>query len=336
MVFRTQFSSSDHNTVSFTDKSSVMRIKRFGHRALLLLTALSFGSIWAFGSEKRGWHSDQSGVVRFRARPPWHKTPGIVEHEVHDEVLMRNDTIISGGPLEVPRVAEYCNIPTEVQLGEEGEVPPGYTLVSAYALIRHGDRTPMNTLLDVPRPQPREGCIMNRASLKKYPEFRRFMYDMAIAKDKQAPGSYFAKWALYPQHKDCGNSQLTGRGALQHLHNGLALKEKYVKKWNLFGDKFSPATQLKLRSTQYSRTYQSAVSFLYAFLPHFDITQLDIQASADTVFCHAKYVPQACCNALIKLKQAVDRPPNNRGRKSPHYIPAFGPLAETTTEINHY
>ena len=209
-----------------------------------------------------------------------------------------------------------------------GEVPKNYILMSVFIVIRHGDRTPMTSFLGVPRPSPKRGCTMDAEYLQSVPQLRSFLSDMEMQKDKQPVRSDFANWALYPQHSECSSSQLTGAGATQHLLNGLALKAKYLNKWNLFGTHFSPSTQLDLRSTLISRTYQSAIALLYTFLPRFNISELDIHAARNSMFCSPSVVPGACCMNLVKLKQEADKGLHKRGEKNPAWQPAMGALAE--------
>lgn len=200
--------------------------------------------------------------------------------------------------------------------------------MSVFVVIRHGDRTPMTTFLGIPRPVPQHGCTMDAEFLQSIPELRSFLSDMELQREKQPVRSDFASWALYPQHSECGSSQLTGVGAAQHLLNGLALKAKYVHKWNLFGARFSPSTQLNLHSTLISRTYQSAMALLYSFLPRFNVSELDIRAAKNSVFCSPVVVPAACCMNLAKLKQEADRGPHKRGSKNPAWQPSMGALAQ--------
>lgn len=231
-------------------------------------------------------------------------------------------------PLDVPRVAEYCNIPKKVWLGEEGEAPKDFQLISVYTLIRHGDRTPITSYLNIPRPSTVGRCSISHHLLEEHPELRNFIVDMDAQKDRQPPKSEFSRWALYPQMRVCGNSQLTGVGALQHVYNGLALREKYIQKWHIFGEMFSPSTQLYLQSTLLSRTYQSAVAFLYSFLPRFNITELDIRVSKDTVFCNSAFVPHECCESLGKLRQEAERRGPKKNVKNPLRKPAYKRIAD--------
>ena len=146
---------------------------------------------------------------------------------------------------------------------------------------------------------------MDADFLNTIPELRNFLGDMAVQKDQQPPRSKFSSWSLYPRNTVCSNSQLTGQGAVQQLFNGLAMKEKYVKKWNLFGPQFSPS-QLDIRSTPISRTYQSVVSLLYGFLPQFNVSEVDILPSENIYFCNPSMVPGVCCERSMRLKKLQD------------------------------
>ncbi|KAL8587360.1 hypothetical protein ACOMHN_045607 [Nucella lapillus] len=229
-------------------------------------------------------------------------------------------------PLLIPRLAEYCNVPERVEEGEEGEAPKDYILRSVYILIVHGDSTPVASLPDL-HPSS-QNCTMDSEVLRHFPQLRHFRSDMETQSGHQHSGSEFFYWALHPQHTRCGTLQLTGQGALQHLLTGLALKDKYVHKLNLFGEKFSPSEQLQLRSTQLSRTYQSAVAFLYAFLPRFNITQLDMRAARNALFCDHVLVPPDCCKSLHRLQQKMEREQSRFVKNNGYEVPVLEALAE--------
>ncbi|KAL8597075.1 hypothetical protein ACOMHN_057564 [Nucella lapillus] len=208
--------------------------------------------------------------------------------------------------LDVERVAEYCNIPSEVVDGEEGEAPDNFSLLSAYVVIRHGDRTPITSFLHIPPPSPPLGCTMDATAdfLQTVPELRSFLRHMAEQKTRQRSHGDFADWALYPQHRKCGSSLLTGPGAAQHLLNGLSLRRKYRD--TLFAPPFSSSAHLAVHSTLTSRTYQSALAFVYGLLPRFDISDVYVRAAQNVMFCRPSLVPAACCANLAKLRQEVD------------------------------
>ena len=84
---------------------------------------------------------------------------------------------------------------------------------------------------------------------------------------------------------------------MQQLVKGLALREAYVRRWRLLGPGFPGAGQLDLRSERVSRSYQSAVAFLYGFLPgRFNLSRLSFRGSeTGSFFCRPAVVPEACC-----------------------------------------
>ncbi|XP_076451318.1 2-phosphoxylose phosphatase 1-like [Babylonia areolata] len=220
--------------------------------------------------------------------------------------------------LQIPRLAEYCNTPESVVLGEEGEAPKDYVLRSVYVIVVHGASTPRTSVLDLEPSSSPYNCTMDAERLRHFPQLRHFLSDMAEQGGRQQSGGEFSYWALHPQHKHCGLSQLTGQGALQHLLTGLALRDSYVHKHNLFGseeeEEFSspPVEQLRIHSTRVSRSFQSAVSLLYAFLPRFNLTQLDFRPARDALFCDPSLVPADCCRSVYRLQQRMERERSKR------------------------
>ncbi|ESO91440.1 hypothetical protein LOTGIDRAFT_105832, partial [Lottia gigantea] len=191
----------------------------------------------------------------------------------------------------------YCNIPSFSESGYEGENLLTFQLKAVYTVIRHGDRT---TLYSFPKTSnPSISCHIDQSL---HPRLTDFIDTMQINTGKQNIGSQFESWALYPNRQICDNSFLTPSGSLQHILNGVHLNEKYVKKLNLFNGEFTP-DKVKIKVTEYSRTYQSAVALLYGFLPHFNLTQLDIQLSRGVLFCSTKTVGSVCsCPAIQYYK----------------------------------
>lgn len=209
-------------------------------------------------------------------------------------------------PLSVSRIAEYCNSPTLPVSGSEGDVPLKYNLEQVHVLIRHGDRTPMHSFRN--HPNPTLGCRIDQQLFAAHsPYLEGFLPTMIAFQGKQHPSSGFRNWALYPNHRICDGSQLTGLGVLQHLQIGEFLKDNYVHRWRLFGNAYN-ARKVYIRSTEYSRTYQSAIAFLYGFLPHFNLTELLIERSSNLLMCSERFFGSSChCPVIHALKQSTDR-----------------------------
>ena len=100
------------------------------------------------------------------------------------------------------------------------------------------------------------------------------------------------RWAMYPSRSECGEGQLTGQGAMQQVLNGLHLHQRYAEPpHNLRLDHSTVA----VHSTVVSRTYQSALAFLYGLLPQFDRKQIKIQSTPTLMFCDSKAAPGSVC-----------------------------------------
>ncbi|KAK6176468.1 hypothetical protein SNE40_014752 [Patella caerulea] len=210
----------------------------------------------------------------------------------------------SSDPLSLPRIAEYCNIPKLPHTGQEGEVASVYKLKSVYTVMRHGDRT---TLYTFPRHRnPTISCRF-KSNMVAHPKINAFAQTMDSFTGKQNTGSLFLNWALYPNRAVCDSSFLTPVGALQHIINGVHFNQKYVQNLKLFKEVFSP-DQVKIKVTEYSRTYQSAMAFLYGFLPTFNLTELNVQLTRNIFFCSEKAVGSSCeCPSIQHFKKLSNR-----------------------------
>ncbi|XP_046559160.1 2-phosphoxylose phosphatase 1-like [Haliotis rubra] len=206
-------------------------------------------------------------------------------------------------PLVVPRIAEYCNQPVREVRGREGEAPPGYSLKSVYLIVRHGDRSPMGSFKNSPNPVL--SCQHDSSKKFDIPNFDKFVSTMQYYQTRLHPGNTFP-FHLYPRSQTCDSSELTGQGSLQHLLTGWHLHERYVQKWRLFSEPFSPS-QVYVKSTGYSRTYQSAIALLYTFLPALNLTDLNIFRSDNLFFCSEKSFGHSCsCPVLRQYKKMSD------------------------------
>ncbi|XP_046562949.1 2-phosphoxylose phosphatase 1-like [Haliotis rubra] len=160
--------------------------------------------------------------------------------------------------------------------------PHGYNLVSVHVITRHGDRSPMYTFNR--HTSPRLSCQFDPKEVVKDARLAAYVTTMRGWEGHQREDRGFMSWALYPGRKVCDASQLSAVGAKQMLNLGYLMHERYVHKWRLFGHSFR-AEQVLPRSTEYSRTYQSAIAFLYAFLPRFNLTDMHMKRVSNLFFC---------------------------------------------------
>ena len=153
-------------------------------------------------------------------------------------------------------------------------------------MIRHGDRSAMYSVAGL-KQKLKLDCTLdsvpNQANTSLFQSYHR---DMEAIWQDLKPGSSALMFGLYPKEKTCMGAQLTGLGAVQHLQNGYVHKKAYMDKHGLLKHNFN-SSQILVKSTGYSRTFQSAVAFLYGFLPKFDINQLKISTTDPPNFCFA-------------------------------------------------
>lgn len=182
------------------------------------------------------------------------------------------------------RARQYCNPPSLNASSQEGNVSSSYKLVQVHVVVRHGDRSPMYGVGGI-RKKLQLDCTLDSVwKGQNISEFQSYRSSMeAIWQEAQA-GSAALMYGLYPKEKTCMGAQLTGIGAAQHLSNGINLKRIYIDKHQLLQPNFN-ASEIHIRTTSYSRTYQSAIAFLFGFLPKFDFSKLKIFTGDPPNFC---------------------------------------------------
>lgn len=212
-----------------------------------------------------------------------------------------NDADNTDKLLSVPRLWQYCNPPGKSVTGDEGEVSPEYRLEMVHVLIRHGDRTPMHTMKGLPT--VKINCNLDKLSLtnSKLQNFASKIKD-SLQRHKE---SDFKNWDLYPDEEYCTGSQLTGTGIHQHILNGEHLGLKFFRKWELLSSNFS-SDDILVKSTEYSRTFQSAIAFMYGFLPQFSLNKLIIKKSSNLYFCSKSSGFVCFCPQANLAKQMAD------------------------------
>ena len=112
---------------------------------------------------------------------------------------------------------------------------------------------------------------------------------------KQPGKSHFLNWAMYPNKDKCDNSDLTSLGAYQHIRNGQFFQLRYINTSGLFDHKLALSSQIYVRSTEVSRTYQSSVAFLYGFTPNLSAKYLNIDNSRSLFFCSPRLTQDNNC-----------------------------------------
>ncbi|XP_064459685.1 2-phosphoxylose phosphatase 1-like [Ornithodoros turicata] len=175
---------------------------------------------------------------------------------------------------------KYCNPHDSVPIGQEGKVQGNLTLETVVVLIRHGERMPLRQVRDGFQLSCGDKITLGNPIIKKY--FTTIRKYHQLHSQKQ---TIFSSFATHPNLGACPMGHLTWSGVLQHIQLGSALSRIYNGNlWRLLPEGWS-ADSVRFYSTVFSRTYQSALAFLYGFLPAITLEKLRIIPSTDINFC---------------------------------------------------
>ena len=119
------------------------------------------------------------------------------------------------------------------------------------------------------------------------PVYKKYVSDILNASKTHSYINFvgpFMKYPLLPLPSRCSIGHLTPQGVAQHLQLGRILKDLYFTDLKLLAHPWE-LDEILVYSTKYRRTFQSALAFLYAFLPKFDTTNLRMREAKGINFC---------------------------------------------------
>ena len=210
------------------------------------------------------------------------------------------------------RIQNYCNPFTGIHLNEEKdniiESIPELSLSKVYVLIRHGDRGPL-------RPVRNQSSINCDPFLTSRPVVQSFIKRFFIeTKDRLRHTLRDKSLHSMSNSNSLESGHLSRFGFVQHLTLGSFLGQLYRNKLNISSE------YIKVYSTPYPRTYQSAVSFIYGFLK--PKTTIDfknfpqITTTFGTFFCFNREFCLKNCQKNEKLHKILNE--NKRQILSSH------------------
>ncbi|KAH3828643.1 hypothetical protein DPMN_130624 [Dreissena polymorpha] len=208
-------------------------------------------------------------------------------------------------------LSKYCNSPFVRTTGSEGSLPVGFTLRLVHVFTRHGDRTSMHKLHGTNTQN--YSCSFPQWYKDSDDVAKYFPYSMTRLAGKHSVEGHFRNWALYPDKPVCSDSELTSRGALQHINLGKHLNDRYIKRHSLIDANETFEEKLILKSTGYSRTYQSATALIYGLLSQFDLSKIRIEHSRSLLFCsESQHSNLKCkCPRASDYKERISRISSN-------------------------
>lgn len=194
---------------------------------------------------------------------------------------------------------DYCNPPHLPATGQEGGVPLGeYSLISVHIVIRHGDRAAIHSLKNTLKQSI--DCQIHphlEESVDGMKDFYKMMSNInRRGGSRQNP---YENYTTFPDSPMCERSSLTPLGVSQHVRNGRFLRERYSHHRLLNRDGLSD--QILIRGTKYTRTFQSAVAFLYGLLPELDLGLLRFEMADNNTMCTRETQYECSCPAISNL-----------------------------------
>eukprot|EP00794_Sanderia_malayensis_P015145 gene15145-16702_t len=154
------------------------------------------------------------------------------------------------------KASVYCNKPKPVT-GKDGNFgsisSQKYKLVQFQMVIRHGDRAPID-LDTLPNTEPVHIPCTIKTFRGDYEALFRFRRTSSMFKIHGNPSRQ-----VMQERSECIGGQLTATGFTQHIGNGRYLRDAYSE----FLDGVKRTSEILIKTTDYSRTVQSAAALLY-------------------------------------------------------------------------
>ncbi|KIH64257.1 histidine acid phosphatase [Ancylostoma duodenale] len=220
-----------------------------------------------------------------------------------------------------PEWVEMCEFLERDWQGNEGPIDDtGYRLRGMAIAFRHGERSPMHSA------DSHDACTPFRElDRRDFEQYRKLIesddFQFFLRHDPK-----FKKFARIPSLSECSPQQMTAEGALQHVKLGKYMRNKYSA-----SNIFSPESRLNVSvtSSQYNRTFQSAIAFTSSFLypSKASIPQIFIQASNFTFMCTHK---NCQCNPAKKWRHQYEQ--EHAGyflKRSPEHLREFADALRT-------
>lgn len=185
-------------------------------------------------------------------------------------------------------------------------IPPTYRLSSIVIVVRHGDRSPIYTLPNH-RLFENLSCKFTDDKSTQSKTFLKFISSVESRQIKQIHPDF--RWQnSFPKSTKCAAGQLTSRGFQQMINLGKTLRRTYSDGKRFLQASSNLSSKMYVRVTEYTRTFQSAVGFLYGFLSSDDFRRVKIEFDRDIYFCSQSVGNFSCnCPAAAKLQKIIDQ-----------------------------
>lgn len=183
---------------------------------------------------------------------------------------------------------------------DSGDVPfSEFRLLSIHMVTRHGDRSPIHILDAKNIPTKSFRCFFDSKMKREMPVLAEFEEKLKESKSllRNSSLKQYGHFSPYPDSTICPSAVLTPQGSAQQIRNGLFLQAKY-RKHGLFAQP-NFERNFKVVTTKYSRTFQTAVSFVYGLLPRFELPRLKFETAEDAGMCREGHGLRCNCPAVM-------------------------------------
>ncbi|KAK6734478.1 hypothetical protein RB195_017956 [Necator americanus] len=174
---------------------------------------------------------------------------------------------------------EMCEFLERSWQGDEGPIDDtGYRLRGVAIAFRHGERSPMKSAND------KNACAPFREDDRRDFEQYRLLVGNEDFQFFLRHDAKFKTFPWAPSGSECSPGQMTAEGALQHVKLGKYMRSKYAGS-NIFSQESH--LNVSVTSSQFNRTFQSAIAFTSSFLypSRASVPQIFVRASNFTFMC---------------------------------------------------
>ncbi|KAH9505849.1 2-phosphoxylose phosphatase 1 [Dermatophagoides farinae] len=232
----------------------------------------------------------------------------ISENDLKSDYNLKSDPKLNG-------LRKYCNFLDDIQIGDENSFNYcGYDLEleKIIILIRHGDRGPLKDVRNL------NNIPCNHTHLD---EINRINDEQTMAISTLL-SKFIAKSSVYdskflgsiPMSDGCMPGLLTKFGLSQHIKLGLLMNRVYRPKLNMNPDDSFIAKQIRINTTPYPRTVQSAMAFLHGFLSEkndalnvFDLMSTNFHQFSNVYFCDYHDTQKYCFRNCTEMDELLKK-----------------------------
>ena len=200
-------------------------------------------------------------------------------------------------------LAKHCNFLQDIQIKDELNSSFDFQFEKVIVLVRHGDRGPFRSVKNLNSLRC-DNDINHFKNVNSDEHFFMNLVNIFVRSEYNLSKLNFSSYMTDLPHEKCVLGRLTKFGVSQHIKLGYLLSKTYFHRFNL--TKTKAINSLKVYTTKTSRTFQSALSFLFGLFNQLNETFFyenlpDFIYSFDSYFCGVNESSQYCSLRCSKI-----------------------------------